>query len=131
MAPQKGGGVEFHLHNRAEKVEVFLHVFGAEGAENVFFAASKSPRKFFEHFFVNLGKFLNEKAIKVDFGMICVEVSEKFQKMAIFRKNTSTQGLKFRKYFITGAPPPPPLPKISLGNFNLTEFHLNRVFIST
>ena len=37
------GGV--HLHTRGEKIGVFLHVFGAEGAENVFFVAPKALRK--------------------------------------------------------------------------------------
>ena len=50
-APQRGGGL--FLHTRAEKIGVFLHVFGAEGAENVFFAAPKAPQKIFEHFFRN------------------------------------------------------------------------------
>ena len=40
----------------------------------------------------------------MDFGVISVEVSRKFPKNGhIFRKNTSIQGRKFRKYFYTGA----------------------------
>ena len=43
----------FHLQTGGQKMEIFLHIFGAEGAENVFFAAPKAPRKNFEHFFRN------------------------------------------------------------------------------
>ena len=46
-----GGG--FHLHTRGEKMGYFYT-----------FLAPKAPRKFFEHFFVPLGKFLYQKVIK-------------------------------------------------------------------
>ena len=59
VTPLMGGG--FHLHTRGEKIGVFLHVFGVEGAENVFFAAPKAPRKFFVHFCKFWGNFLIKK----------------------------------------------------------------------
>ena len=43
--------------------QLFLHVFGGEGVENVFFAAANAPRKIFEHFFEIFVKFVNKNAI--------------------------------------------------------------------
>ena len=42
VTPLGGGGA--HLQTRGEKMEIFLHVFGAEGAENVFFLRRQRRR---------------------------------------------------------------------------------------
>ena len=44
VTPQRGG---LFLQPRGQKMEIFLHVFGAEGAENVFFCGAEGAAKFF------------------------------------------------------------------------------------
>ena len=80
-------------------MEIFLHVFGAEGA----------AKNFLSTFFEIFVKFVNKNAIKSDFWGDCVEVSRKFSKNPRFwQKSISTLGRNFEKYFYRGALTPPP-----------------------
>ena len=119
VTPQRGGGRIFHT--RAEKIGVFLHTFGADGAENVFFAAPKAPRKIFEHFFEIFGKFVNKNAIKSDFwGVVGRYISKKVLKI-FSRRLRRRKCVEISPFFdprsVDGTPPPrgvTPPPNISV-----------------
>merc|ERR1712240_470000 len=73
------------------------------------FRRRRRREKFLSTFFEIFVKFVNKNAIKVIFGVICVEVSRKFSKNPHFwQKSISTHARKFRKYFYTGALTPTP-----------------------
>merc|ERR1712163_110202 len=92
----------------------YFSTFSAPKAPKMCFLWRRRRRqKFLSTFFEIFGKFVNKNAIKVIFGVICVEVSRKFSKKSSFlAKKYFSTGRNFES--ISPQVPSPPSPKIPL-----------------
>merc|ERR1712240_418366 len=72
------------------------------------FRRRRRREKFLSTFFEIFGKFVNKNAIKIDFWVICVEVSRKFSKKSpILGKKYFSTGPKFQSISPLVPSPPP------------------------